>query len=177
MLCDICKKNEAVLHIQEVSSEGKKVINLCNECAEKHSQADAVFKISGFNFFDVIEDIKKLSEKVGKSKKDSSLRCAKCGWSFQNIDENNGLLGCDKCYETFNNVVDSAVKYIHRSRIHTGKRPHNSKTDIPELRLEKVRKLEMELQSAVAAEEYERAAVIRDEIAVLKKKRKKGTEQ
>ena len=62
MLCDICKKNEAVLHIQEVSSEGKKVINLCNECAEKHSQNDPLLKLSGLNFFDVIEDIKKIGE-------------------------------------------------------------------------------------------------------------------
>ncbi len=173
MLCDICKKNEAVLHIQEVSSEGKKVINLCNECAEKHSQNDPLLKLSGLNFFDVIEDIKKIGENAVKQKKQSTLKCPKCGWSFKEMDENNGLLGCDKCYETFGCVVESALKYVHRSRIHTGKRPHNSKNDPPELRLEKLRKLENELQNAVAAEEYERAAVLRDEIAVLKKKRKK----
>ena len=40
MLCDICKKKEAVIHIQEISAAGKKIINLCNDCAEKHQQND-----------------------------------------------------------------------------------------------------------------------------------------
>ena len=177
MLCDICKKKEAVIHIQEISANGKKVINLCNECAEKHPQSEKLFNIGDLKFSDVIENIKKISADLVKQQKDTienSVVCPKCGWNLQKMNENNGLLGCAQCYEVFADMIEKAVSNIHRSRIHTGKRPKNVKHEVPEIKLEKLRKLEQELQDAINCEDYEQAAVLRDRIAVLKKSTKKG---
>lgn len=178
MLCDICKKNEAVIHIQEISAAGKKIINLCNECAEKHPQAaDPLLQFGSLNFGEVLENIKKISADIVKKKNvaENSPVCPHCGWDLQKMDENNGLLGCADCYKTFDDVIQKAVANIHRSRIHTGKRPGKSRNAPPEIRREKLRKLEADLQNAVQSEEYERAAVLRDEIASLKGKSRKGS--
>ena len=35
MQCSICKRNEAIIHIHEYSTNGVKNINLCLECALK----------------------------------------------------------------------------------------------------------------------------------------------
>lgn len=175
MLCDICKKNEAVIHIQEISAAGKKIINLCNDCAEKHPQFDPLLQFGNITFNDVIKNIKKISSDIIKKKTqdEDSPVCPKCGWDFQKMEENNGLLGCEKCYEVFGDALQNTINSIHRSRVHTGKRPAKIKREPQAIKLEKLRKLEEELQTAVMQEEYERAAVLRDEIAALKKKRKK----
>lgn len=178
MLCDICKKKEAVIHIQEISAAGKKIINLCNDCADKHSQtADPLMQFGSLNFGEVLENIKKISADIVKQKNaaENSSVCPQCGWNLQKMDENNGLLGCAECYKTFDDVIMKTVANIHRSRIHTGKRPGKNKNAPPEIRREKLRKLESDLQNAVQLEEYERAAVIRDEIASLKKSGRKGS--
>ena len=36
MLCDDCKKNEACVHITQISPEGKIDKNLCEKCAAKY---------------------------------------------------------------------------------------------------------------------------------------------
>lgn len=179
MLCDICKKKEAVIHIQEISAAGKKIINLCNDCAEKHQQNDPLLNFGSLNFSDVLENIKKISADLVKQKKsnDKSPVCPVCGWDMSKMEENNGLLGCAECYKTFSSVVDHAINNIHHSRIHAGKRPLGVSHEPPELKKEKIRKLEADLQSAVQNEEYERAAVIRDEIASLKKRSAKETQE
>jgi protein arginine kinase activator len=174
MLCDICKKKEAVIHIQEISANGKKVINLCNECAEKHPQADKLFNFGELILSDVIENIKKISEEFVQQKKtaENSPVCPVCGWNMKKMNDNNGLFGCSKCYEVFADMIGDAVNNIHRSRIHTGKRPQNIKYELPEIRREKLRKLEQELQDAINSEAYEQATVLRDQIAAFKKSRK-----
>lgn len=179
MLCDICKKKEAVIHIQEISAAGKKIINLCNDCAEKHQQSDPWLNFAGLNFGDVLENIKKISADLVKQKKavDKSPVCPKCGYDMTKMEENHGLLGCAECYKVFAPVVDNAVNNIQHSRIHTGKRPSNAAVEPPELKKAKIRKLEQDLQSAVQNEEYERAAVIRDEINMLKKNSEKEAQE
>lgn len=170
MLCDICKKKEAVVHIQEVSSDGKKMINLCNDCLEKNKNNDPLLKYTNFSFTEVLENIKKISADMLQKKNPApSPVCPECGWDKQKMADNNGLLGCANCYNTFKNMVQNTVENIHHSHIHTGKRPDNCKNEPLEIKKEKLRKLESELISAVQSEKYEHAAVLRDEIAALKK--------
>ena len=114
MLCDICKKNEAVIHIQEISSAGKKIINLCNDCAEKHHHADPLLQFGSLNFGDVLENIKKISADLVKQKNVSvpSPVCPKCGWDMRKMEENSGLLGCSECYKTFAPVLQNIINNI-----------------------------------------------------------------
>jgi protein-arginine kinase activator protein McsA len=68
MLCDICKKKEAVIHIQEISSAGKKIVHMCNDCAEKQQQFDPFLQFGNLTFADVLQNIKKISSDIVKKK-------------------------------------------------------------------------------------------------------------
>ena len=41
MLCDICHRNEALIHIKEIIGSEKKELNLCEECAARQQQANS----------------------------------------------------------------------------------------------------------------------------------------
>ena len=37
MICDICHKNPAVIHIQEIGPNGRHALNLCLKCAAERA--------------------------------------------------------------------------------------------------------------------------------------------
>ena len=76
-----------------------------------------------------------------------------------------GRFGCSQCYSTFKNQMNPMLRRIHGKTFHVGKVP---KRTGGQLRIkQEINRLKRELQEAVNAEEYERAAVIRDKIKEL----------
>ena len=57
MICDLCHKNPANIHIQEIVEEVKKSLHLCTECASK-KQIDP----SSFDKFSLAEFMSNVSE-------------------------------------------------------------------------------------------------------------------
>ncbi|MDD5518734.1 MAG: hypothetical protein PHV98_05220, partial [Candidatus Omnitrophica bacterium] len=60
MLCDICKKNEATVHLTEIIDEQMNELHLCEECARQKSVAmEQQFGLSdllaGMTDFDKLE--------------------------------------------------------------------------------------------------------------------------
>lgn len=173
MLCDNCKKNEATVHIKEIHN-GKCIShNLCAVCAhEKEELGD--LNGFGFNLADMLFNVNKLSEKLKKQSGENSVNeelyiCPICGWSAKKLREANGRLGCPECYHTFSAIVDAALPKVHRGVAHLGKRPVQSAQSSLETKMEELKKLQQELTELVKREEYEAAAVCRDQINALKK--------
>jgi len=93
-------------------------------------------------------------------------QCANCGLSYRDFSR-AGRLGCSQCYERFGERLDPVLRRIHSSSQHTGKVPARSGSTIKLRRdLHELREL---LLRAVRAEEFERAAALRDEIRELEK--------
>ena len=61
MLCDICKKREATIHIKEVKNGKCISTNLCPECA-KEKELSGGLGAFGFNLAEVIFNVGKMSE-------------------------------------------------------------------------------------------------------------------
>ena len=91
--------------------------------------------------------------------------CAMCGWSMQNIDK-TGKVGCSGCYETFGNELMPVILNIHGTARHTGKIPKSRIALISAKR--KIEELNLKMQKVVAEQNFEEAAVIRDEINKIK---------
>jgi protein arginine kinase activator len=92
-------------------------------------------------------------------------RCPICSTSFDDII-NSCKVGCGECYNTFRDEIESAVRKIQPSAGHKGKIPNGAS---PQLKKEsELEKLSEKLKKAVANEEYEQAAKIRDEIKKLR---------
>ena len=71
------------------------------------------------------------------------------------------------CYETFENELRPTLRSIHGTQTHTGRAPHGISG-----KNEKKRKLESlrtSLENAIAHEEFEEAARLRDEIRELER--------
>lgn len=183
MLCSICGKNPATIHIQEIIGSEKKVIHLCQECAEKRAKED-----SGFQEFNLAEVLFQLSNQIGNHLKQDSgeqeaapqkkITCKTCGWNSESFRK-NGKLGCPDCYKAFREVLSQTVDSVHRGTTHTGKHPipagtaaeTRQKPSVSLLHMN-LKHLQVELEDAIAAERYEDAAVLRDKISVLQKELK-----
>ncbi|MEM7754644.1 MAG: UvrB/UvrC motif-containing protein [Planctomycetota bacterium] len=105
--------------------------------------------------------------------------CEGCGMTFADF-KRSGLLGCAGCYECFEERLGPLIERAHEGGgPHVGKVPRRALDDSrhgahPERlaallgdqreRTERLATLRSQLEKAVAAEQYERAAALRDEI-------------
>jgi protein arginine kinase activator len=73
----------------------------------------------------------------------------------------NGRLGCEHCYDTFKELLLPLVRQFHQAEEHRG-RLGQAPAETPES-LE-LRRFKEKIQQAVAAEDYELAARLRDQL-------------
>ena len=159
MLCDICGKNPATVHLTEIIDEQMNELHLCEECARQKSiQMEQQFGLS-----DLLAGLAEF-EKPAQEKEAVSLKCASCGLTYQDFKK-IGRLGCGQCYSTFKKYLGPLLKKIHGSNLHSGKSPlklakvSKKNTDMQELRCK--------LQKAIEMEVFEEAARLRDQIKQL----------
>ena len=228
MLCQICHKNTATIHIKEFVNGQQKSLNICAECAAVNSHDNDLF--AGFNIAELFMDIGNGNKIVGKkdngnpeiiplgeehlkqindftnnlfSKKvenDDSvtndsvkqhadevdeimailddIECENCHWKLSKFKVQRQL-GCEKCYDSFRKVIDESLNDMHLCCEHLGKSPksvknlaNNEKMTSYERNaiLTHISKLQIKMGKYVKLEDYEAAAVIRDEIKKLKNK-------
>ena len=167
MLCDICGKNPATVHLTEIIDEQMSELHLCEECArQKSEQMEQQFGLS-----DLLAGLAEF-EKPSKDLEAVSLKCANCGLTYSDFKK-IGRLGCGECYSAFRKYLGPLLKRIHGSNIHYGKSPLTvtkvlkKKIDLQDLR--------QKLQKAIETEAFEEAARIRDQIRELEKKQSNET--
>jgi len=160
MVCDVCKTNQSTVFLTQIVDGKMQKVNLCESCSKEKGVTDP----TGFALADLLlglgnaQDIEKGS---------SSQKCPVCGFSQADFKK-TGRLGCAHCYETFGESLASLLKAMHKGTSHVGKVParilRTLQTDA------KMKDLERNLENAVRAEDYESAAVIRDQIRQLETK-------
>ena len=171
MLCDVCQKNEATIHIKEFQNGKIRTTHLCQECAaerEKQGELGAF----GFNLAEMLFNIGQAVENSAANApivpEVKETVCPVCGWTSAKIKRSGGRLGCSECYRTFAPLIQEAIERAQAGTVHLGKRPasHSGKSHLS-LKLE-IEKYQKELQEHIKREEYEAAAVCRDKIQQLK---------
>ncbi len=160
MLCQNCGKNNATSHIHSVINGVVKDKYLCSECAAAEN-AD--------NFYE--NDIFKMLSSFlsdGAVQRFEGIKCECCGTTYDTV-KRTGRVGCGNCYKVFEQQLKPALVRIHGRTVHVGKRPDGEcetnavqSTENPEK--SKLEALKKQLKEAIANEEYEKAAVLRDEI-------------
>ncbi len=163
MLCDICRKNLATVHLTEIINDKIVEMHICQSCAQsKTEELNEQLNIADF-----------LGGLVGAKEAKFSkvlLRCSSCGLRWSDFKK-RGRLGCDNCYTLFREQLLPLLKRIHSSTRHTGKIPlHIDKRMSLEA---KVKELHEQLRRAVQLEAFEEAAHLRDEIKKLESRNKK----
>lgn len=165
MVCDVCSKNQATVHLTEIIDDQITELHLCEECAHKKgSQMETHFGLS-----DLLAGLSDMGVSVNKSKTETKIKCPRCGLTYEDF-KRIGRLGCAECYTVFREALLPLLKRIHGLNQHYGKAPKKM-AKIVKTKNE-LQDLKEKLQKAVQGEEFEEAAKLRDMIREMEKKGK-----
>ncbi len=170
MLCEKCKKSEAKINLITVVNGQKHEIWLCENCAKDISSIpffSSIGQNANFPFQGMLTGL--LSNLDGTkvdmdNNKIKEIACRNCGLTYDEFKK-TGRLGCSDCYEEFKVVLEPRIKSLQVGVKHIGKIPNMKGEEL--IRRRKLKNLKEEMQQLIVAEEYERAAVVRDEIKTL----------
>ena len=169
MKCESCGHENASIHMTSIVNGVKEEHHYCPQCANQHdtgtgSMFSSMFDDTFFNnqfFANAIYPQSALS--TGKT-----ITCQQCGMTMAGFNK-QGRLGCDSCYETFQQQLVPLIKRIQGSTTYEGRIPARGAED---LKVEQtIKRLRNELVQAVKQELFEKAAQIRDEIKSLEQSR------
>ena len=179
MLCQHCKQNEATTHIRRVVNGAAQEFHLCGNCAKEAGlPSQKAFGFPGapgqmpeFGFLSGLFSGFLGSSLHGQGQSlPSPKRCELCGSSLGEIIQNSRV-GCARCYETFAEQLQPTLQRIHGTLNHTGKVPETDPAEAARHQTEQeIARLRGEIAAAVQAEDYERAAALRDEIRTLEER-------
>jgi len=165
MQCQICKNNEATIHLTEISNGIRSELHLCEYCAAEQ-------QIAVKNQLPLNELLSSLlaaapEEEQFTSAETRRLKCPVCGFTLEHL-RNASLLGCPQDYEVFAQPLLPLIESIHDGKtLHCGKvpstTPKRTKNQI------ELHSLKLKLEQAVKKEDYELAAKMRDQIAEKEK--------
>lgn len=164
MVCQRCKKQEATVHLTEISPQtGEKMEkHLCDSCAQEEG---VTIKSTPPPLNELLNSFVMASSGIQEL---AELKCDHCGMSFLEF-RNQGLLGCPQDYDVFGKGLAILIERAHEGGTHhVGKRPNQS--DETADRQRNLSRLRRELDAAVEREDYEVAARLRDEIKTLEGK-------
>lgn len=164
MVCQNCGKNEATTHIKQIINGDMAESHLCSDCASHLGYSD-MFSGFGLNLSELFGGF--LGDMMPSLTSGKTQRCTKCGTSFEEI-VHSGRVGCADCYTTFYDRLLPSIQRIHGKIKHSGK-VSTAPVETPKIETteEKIEKLKALMNEAVAKQEFEEAAKIRDEIKAL----------
>lgn len=153
MKCDLCDK-EAVVHLTQVVNGEMKEVHLC----EEHAVEQGIDLNSPISITDILMGLSAPQKSIAS---ELSLACPRCGLAREEFRK-TGRLGCPDCYKTFMAELTMAIKAMHHSGQHLGKIP--AREGVQTRMKSKIARLQQDLDAAVAREDFEKAAALRDQI-------------
>lgn len=190
MLCEQCKKREATVRYVEVVNGVKTEHNLCGHCAAQLDigQFSAVFE-GEMSLAKLLSGLLGIQDTEKRDKRLAEVVCPTCKTTYEEFVEGSRF-GCADCYSVFGPLLGENIRHLQGSEKHVGKRPgyvirakaageeavktdgiseDDGKEPIHSLtNEEQIRLLQARLKDALRREDYEEAAVLRDEIRKLK---------
>jgi protein arginine kinase activator len=159
-MCSMCKEKPATLFLTKISADNKKQdLNLCDACAKAKGLDNdpTAFLVPDADIMLGLGASQELEQAVSGVE----TKCARCGFSQADFKK-SGRLGCPDCYKTFAEGLSGLLKTMHKGTRHTGKTPEALRQNREAV--DRLKLLQKKLAKAIAEEDYETAAVLRDEI-------------
>lgn len=188
MLCE-CQQRQAMIH-EVIIQHGQKVErHLCEQCASKlgvstdpHMPISQLISnyISGKNLSIPKVGTKDEPKTQQTTKPGTTPPCPSCSQTFARFRD-SGLLGCPTCYSTFQRRLSPLIARAHDGgEQHIGKVPRRALLDLTDsdvstesllggasARERRLNQVRAKLNKAVDHEDYEQAAMLRDEMTRL----------
>jgi protein arginine kinase activator len=156
--CDNCNK-PATVHLTEIRNGKKIEKHLCEQCAAQNEGLPVK------SHTPINELLTNFVMAHSGLQKDVGHACEVCGMTWAQFRQ-DGLFGCQADYTTFEKDLTPLLERAHEgANHHIGKVPvRRGGTGVPMKRQLDLTRLRKELNKAVEAEDYERAAKLRDQI-------------
>lgn len=155
MLCCVCKEKPATVHLTEIKGDKVQKVDLCEACAKSKGVNDSSFALA-----DLLLGLG-ASQEIDQSAGGAELKCSHCGFTQADFKK-SGRLGCPECYKTFVEGLEGLLKAMHKGTRHIGKVPAALRRTRDTA--DRLKTLQKQLAKAIAAEDFEQAATIRDEM-------------
>lgn len=174
--CQACGARPAIVEFVQVTGDQRREMSLCRECALSigmRSQVEAFQRLS-----QLLMQQPAMTEITDEMRAALGTTCRRCGLVFEEFVK-SGLLGCPECYSEFHDLLKPVLRRLHGvTRKVAEKKAEPVQSALPraarsEQRIamgdsaESREQLEMQLNLALLEENYERAAVIRDQLKKL----------
>jgi protein arginine kinase activator len=177
LICQECNQRPAALHFTKIVNGEKTEVHLCEKCAQEKGEMFIFNGGLGLSFNNLLAGLLNIDPTYQKQEQnpfrhEEILQCSHCSMTFPQFLK-IGRFGCAHCYESFKDHLKPVL-----GRLHSGNWTHHGK--IPKrvgggIQLKKqLEELKLNLQEAILQEEFEKAAVIRDEIRSLEKQSEGG---
>lgn len=154
MLCDFCKKQQATIFLSQIFKGEIIKLDLCEACAKKLQVTD----VQGVAVNELVNKIRLLQE---ESSRDAECLCPACGMALNDVKQ-GGQLGCPDCYRAFSKELIAIFEDNQKALKHVGKSPRRA---LDAVRASRKLSLEVELQAAIEAEDFKKAADLRDKLS------------
>src|SRR5881394_2364104 len=156
MLFCICKEKEATVHLTQIAGDKMQKVDLCEECAKTKGVNDP----TGLSLADLLLGLG-ASQEIEQAAGGAELKCARCEFTQADFKK-AGRLGCPECYQTFSEPLEGLLKTMHKGTRHVGKIPESLREsrDLSD----RLKLLQKRLAKADQDEDFEEAAILRDEI-------------
>jgi len=153
IICESCGKERATVYMTDFVDGQARMHCLCERCYG--AQEGTVVPHAAFT--QLLESVAPALAGLG------SRRCPACGITY--LEFRHGFrLGCPNDYEVFAEPLDKVFEQVHGATRHCGKTPPGISADAVGDRIHMLRRRQ---DKAVAGENYELAAELRDHIAKL----------
>lgn len=176
MQCDYCDTKATVFFTQIIDGNSTKSC-LCEKCAMDNGVTDP----AGFLLDDI--DPNKLAAQAASAAEGSGTVaahagglsaspgrdlstgiCPGCGFAFDDLKK-TGRLGCSQCYQFFREEIKHNLGGMHKDTCHKGRVPVGMLEAFKNKQL--LDDLKQEMDAAIADEDYEKAAALRDKLQKL----------
>ncbi len=166
MTCQQCHARPARYHVTRMVDGGAvEDLHLCEKCAAEQGSLGLAADVTVQQLLASLLGVGAPEAEVGTAPHAvTTERCPQCGQTYAEFAK-TGLLGCPGCYDAFSAQLAPLVRRIHGKSAHGGKLPRRTGGAI--LQRRRVEEMRRQLAEAVAAEAFERAAELRDQIRAL----------
>lgn len=152
MLCEDCGKNQAEVLMTTVVGGQSATKHLCRECLKKYQAGDLQAVLAAV--------LSTMTEKHQAP----DIACPVCGETYAEFQK-SGMLGCAQCYQAFRQQLTPLIARVQGRAQHAGRRPPVSEEE--QARLTQMEALRRQMEQAVAEENFEEAARLRDELRAM----------
>jgi protein arginine kinase activator len=162
--CDECGEREVVVRVTHVVDGEAREVKLCEQCAAERGIQTSV-GVSQTPLGGFLNALWKAAEPAAGDLAPGG-RCPGCGSTFSDFRE-TGRLGCAECYRSFEAALRILIRRYHGSTHHHGRRHVSAEALAAMPQEDLMAGLREQLRLAVASENFELAAELRDRLKGL----------